>query len=283
MFLAAADHLLMAAPRIHRWYEANLTRGINVARWIEYSISASLMILLIGLLTGINNLYAMIAIFGVNASMILFGLVMEQVNTDRTKVNWWPFVFGCIAGIVPWIIITTSFIVSSVDDRGDGDGVPFFVYVIFVTLFLLFNCFALNQWLQYRGKGKFADYLYGEKVYLVLSLVAKTALGLADLLRHARRLIGDRRPTGRCPGAVPGFDGRDPGGRSRTRRDDGDDRQDPRGQAHGAGEPRRGRLLGGGGERARQVAVEGGDGEVERARGTLGDRGGGRAPRRKRP
>ena len=174
LFLAAADHLLMAAPRIHRWYEANLGRGINVARWIEYSISASLMILLIGLLTGINNLYAMIAIFGVNASMILFGLVMEQVNTDRTKVNWWPFVFGCIVGIVPWIIITTSLIVSSVDDRGDG--VPFFVYVIFVTLFLLFNCFALNQWLQYRGKGRFADYLYGEKVYLVLSLVAKTAL-----------------------------------------------------------------------------------------------------------
>jgi hypothetical protein len=40
----------------------------------------------------------------------------------------------------------------------------------------LFNCFALNQWLQYRGKGKFSDYLYGEKVYLVLSLVAKSAL-----------------------------------------------------------------------------------------------------------
>lgn len=176
LFLAAADHLLMAAPGIHRWYEANLRRGINVARWVEYSVSASLMILLIGLLTGINNLYAMIAIFGVNASMILFGLVMEQVNTDRTRVNWWPFIFGCIAGIVPWIIITTSLIVSSVDDRGDGDGVPFFVYVIFVTLFLLFNCFALNQWLQYRGKGKFTDYLYGEKVYLVLSLVAKTAL-----------------------------------------------------------------------------------------------------------
>ncbi len=174
LFLAAADHLLVAAPGVRGWYEANLLRGLNVARWVEYSVSASLMIVLIGLLTGITNLYAVIALFGVNASMILFGLVMEQVNRTRDRVNWWPFVFGCIAGAVPWIVITIALVTSQTNS--EGEGVPTFVYVIFVTLFLLFNCFALNQWLQYRGKGRFADYLYGEKVYVVLSLVAKSAL-----------------------------------------------------------------------------------------------------------
>ncbi len=175
LILAAADHLLVSAPGIRPWYEANLAKGINYARWIEYSVSASLMILLIALLFGINNLYAMIAIFGVNASMILFGLVMEQVNQDRNNVNWWPFIFGCIAGIVPWVIIVTALVVSITQTTG-GNQIPTFVYAIFVTEFLLFNCFAVNQWLQYRNKGKFANYLYGEKVYLVLSLVAKSAL-----------------------------------------------------------------------------------------------------------
>lgn len=174
LFLAAADHLLMAAPGVHRWYEANLLRGINVARWTEYSLSASLMIVLIALLTGINDLYAVVAIFAVNAAMILFGLLMEQVNRDRDDVNWLPFALGCLAGIVPWVLITISLATSATEEGSDG--VPTFVYVIFVTLFLLFNCFAVNQWLQYRGKGRFADYLYGEKVYLVLSLVAKSAL-----------------------------------------------------------------------------------------------------------
>ncbi len=89
-------------------------------------------------------------------------------------MNWWPFVFGCIAGAVPWIVITIALVTSQTNS--EGEGVPTFVYVIFVSLFLLFNCFALNQWLQYRGKGRFADYLYGEKVYVVLSLVAKSAL-----------------------------------------------------------------------------------------------------------
>ena len=182
LFLAAGDHLLMAAPRVKDWYERNLLRGINIARWVEYSISASIMILLIALLNGINNLYALMAIFGVNASMILFGLVMEKVNMGRDEVNWWPFTFGCIAGIVPWIAIVFALVTAATDTtmvdgvRANPDGVPPLVYGIVISLFLLFNCFALNQWLQYRKRGRFADYLYGEKVYLVLSLVAKSAL-----------------------------------------------------------------------------------------------------------
>ena len=131
---------------------------------------------------GINNFYALVAIFGVNAAMILFGLVMEQVNQNRESVNWWPFIFGCIVGIIPWIAIVIGLYSAATDNTmingvpANADGVPVFVYGIVVSLFLLFNCFALNQWLQYRGKGKFSDYLYGEKVYLVLSLVAKSAL-----------------------------------------------------------------------------------------------------------
>jgi hypothetical protein len=172
LLLAAVDHLLMTAPGSSQWYAANLRRGINPARWIEYSLSASVMIVLIAMLTGITNVYALLAIFGVNAAMILFGFLMERVNTSGEPVTWWPFVFGCIAGAVPWIAITIAIVVAS----RESEGVPGFVYGIFVSLFVLFNCFALNQWLQYRGKGRFADYLYGERAYIVLSLVAKSAL-----------------------------------------------------------------------------------------------------------
>lgn len=52
---------------------------------------------------------------------------------------------------------------------------PGFVYGFVISLFLLFNCLALVQWKQYRAKGKWADYLYGERTYIVLSLVAKSA------------------------------------------------------------------------------------------------------------
>ncbi len=171
LLFAAIDHLLTATVA-RGWYERTITSGINPARWAEYSISASLMVVLIAMLPGITNLYALIGLFAVNAAMILFGWLMERENPPGQDVTWWAFAFGCVVGVVPWIAITIALAVS----QSEGDGVPGFVYGIFVSLFLLFNCFALNQWLQYRRKGRFADYVYGEKVYLVLSLVAKSAL-----------------------------------------------------------------------------------------------------------
>jgi Heliorhodopsin len=170
--LAAVDHLLVAAPRVNEWYEANLGRGRNNARWMEYSVSASVMIGLIALLTGITDVFALVAILGVNAAMILFGALMERMNPDRTDVDWTPFVFGCIAGAIPWIAVTIAIIGS---EAGSGD-VPGFVYGIYISLFIFFNCFAVNQVLQYRMVGRWRDYRFGEAVYIGLSLLAKSAL-----------------------------------------------------------------------------------------------------------
>ena len=172
LLLAAIDHLTLSGGRPRRWYEANVARGINPARWWEYSVSASLMVVLIAMLAGVNELVALIALFGANAAMILFGLVQEQMNVDRDEVDWRPFIYGCVIGAVPWIAIAAQLIISTTD----GNGVPGFVFAIFITLFLLFNTFAVNMWLQYRGRGRWADPAFAERVYLILSLVAKSAL-----------------------------------------------------------------------------------------------------------
>jgi hypothetical protein len=172
LLFAAVDHLTVSAGRPRRWYEANVARGINPARWWEYSVSASIMIVLIAMLAGVSELVALLALFGANAAMILFGLVQEQVNVGREDVDWRPFVYGCVIGAVPWIAITAQLIVSTTE----GDGVPGFVVGIFISLFVLFNTFAINMWLQYRGRGRWADPAFAERVYLILSLVAKTVL-----------------------------------------------------------------------------------------------------------
>lgn len=170
--LAALDHLLVAAGPIRRWYERNLERGVNNARWIEYSLSASIMIVLIAMLTGITSVFALVAIFGVNAAMILFGALMERFNDRREGVDWLPYLFGCIAGAVPWIVVA----IAIGGAEADGGGVPTFVFAIFISLFLFFNSFAINQLLQYRKIGRWKNYLFGEWVYIVLSVTAKSAL-----------------------------------------------------------------------------------------------------------
>ena len=82
-----------------------------------------------------------------------------------------PFWIGCLAGIVPWVAIGIYLI-----GPGATDHAPGFVYGIYISLFIFFNCFAVTQWLQYKKVGRFADYLVGEKTYVVLSLVAKSLL-----------------------------------------------------------------------------------------------------------
>jgi hypothetical protein len=171
LFLAAIDHGLMAAPRVVDWYERNLAREINPARWWEYSVSASLMVVLIAMLTGIRDVAALLALFGANAAMILFGLVMERVNRPGEPVDWRPFVYGSVVGLFPWLAIG----IQLAHAEAEAD-VPGFVIAIFVTLFVLFFSFAVNMVLQYARVGPWRSYRFGEGGYLVLSLVAKSAL-----------------------------------------------------------------------------------------------------------
>lgn len=172
MLLSSAAHFIVSTFA-YNWYIDNLKDHINKARWIEYSLSSSLMIIIIAMLVGITDLGVLISLFIVNASMIFFGWLMEEYNQKTKKIVWTPFIFGCIAGSAPWITIFIRLLTAS---SQSPVGIPGFVIGIFVSLFIFFNIFALNQFLQYKKIGRWEDYLYGEKIYIVLSLVAKSAL-----------------------------------------------------------------------------------------------------------
>jgi hypothetical protein len=164
--------LLIVATAWFRGYGADLARTRNRARWVEYALTSSMMIVLIAQLVGITSAAALAAIFGVNAGMIFFGWLQEDYENPGSG-RWLPFVFGCITGIVPWLIIV--FYVVAPGSTSD-EPVPGFVYGIIISLFLFFNVFALNQFLQYQRVGRWSDYLVGERTYITLSLVAKSAL-----------------------------------------------------------------------------------------------------------
>jgi len=166
--LSALAHFIVATVR-QTSYEANLGKSRNPYRWVEYSLSSSLMIVAIAQLTGIEDPAALIALAGVNASMIGFGWIQERYETPGGSLL--PFWLGCGAGVIPWLAIGVYLI-----GPGATQHAPGFVYGIYVSLFVFFNCFALVQYLQYKKIGRFADYLTGEKTYLVLSLVAKSLL-----------------------------------------------------------------------------------------------------------
>ncbi len=172
LLLSAIAHFALSTFG-YKWYVAQLTKGMNPARFYEYALSSSLMIVLIGMLVGIWDLGTMIVLFGINATMNLFGIMMELHNQTTKKTNWTAFIYGCLAGIVPWIVIMMYFLGAL---SSAGAEPPGFVYAIIPTIFVFFNIFAVNMLLQYKKVGRWKDYLFGERMYIVLSLLAKTAL-----------------------------------------------------------------------------------------------------------
>ncbi len=172
LLISAAAHIYIATIGYKR-YTGYLDRKMNPIRFYEYALSSSLMIVLIGQLVGIWDLGSIILMFFLNATMNLFGIMMEYHNQYTEKTNWLSFVYGSVAGIVPWVVIMIYFL-SALNSSGAKP--PAFVYAIIPTIFVFFNSFAINMILQYKKVGAWKDYLVGERAYIILSLAAKTAL-----------------------------------------------------------------------------------------------------------
>ena len=172
LLLSAIFHFLIISPWFKKRYFDGLANTHNYFRWTEYSLSSSIMITSIMLLNGFTDFAGLIAVFAVNASMILFGALQEKYEKPGNGKGL-PFIMGCMTGVVPWIIIFISVFRPGYEGANE---IPGFVYGIIVTIFIAFNTFAINQALQYKQVGKWKDYLFGERVYITLSFVAKSLL-----------------------------------------------------------------------------------------------------------
>ncbi len=172
LFLSAIAHFILAGPA-RRWYETNLAKGMNKLRWFEYMLSSSVMIVVIAMLCGIYDFWLLVMMFAINAIMNLMGLVMEVHNQTTQKTSWLSYNIGVFAGIMPWLAIFAAFFAAI---TSASVNVPGFVYAIVFTIFATFSIFAITMVMQYKKIGPWKDYLYGERTYMIMSLVAKSLL-----------------------------------------------------------------------------------------------------------
>jgi len=171
-FITATAHLIIGTAYRGR-YEADLKKGVNRARWIEYAVSAGVMMIAVGLLAGVYDFSTLLALFALTAVTNVLGLVMELTNQGKKRANWLPYWLGAAAGIVPWIIV--GYYLLGAGLWGSGH-IPAFVYWIYGTMFVSSASFAAVLWMRFRGKGKWANYVYAERTFIILSLIAKAAL-----------------------------------------------------------------------------------------------------------
>ena len=161
-----------------RTYYAWLTRKMNPGRWIEYFFSASLMQVVIQILTGFTDAWNLAMAAVLIAVTQLFGHATEQFlyysqNSIDPLERWQFFWFGCLSFIVPWIAILYTFAESAANSE---PGPPAWVYGIIISLLVFFSSFAFVMIYYLRNWSDTFVSFKSERYYCGLSLVTKTIL-----------------------------------------------------------------------------------------------------------
>lgn len=166
IFFTGVAHLLYATvlePRLN----AMIQKGYNVFRWIEYSISAPIMLLNIAVLNGIWDIQVVFPLVGGMHLVQYFGLAGELLgNTWATKLLMIP----------PWLFTTGAFasICIQLIHAADTNTIPAFVWALDIVLYLCFASFGIVFY--YASQHDVLPRYRTETYYSICSLVAKMLL-----------------------------------------------------------------------------------------------------------
>jgi hypothetical protein len=76
LFISAIIRIIVSTVK-QLPYEQNIKKGINSSRWIENIFTLGIVIVVIGLLAGINDFSSLLMLFGLALIMNLIGIIME--------------------------------------------------------------------------------------------------------------------------------------------------------------------------------------------------------------
>lgn len=170
-FLSSLNHIVSLADS--KWYENVLKTGVNTVRWAEFSISAGVMIWLIGELSGVLEIRSLVVLAMLNAILQYHGYLIEKAVSENaskaTIIELLVVAFGI--HVTMWTMIFISFF--SVLGSSEIPA-PSAVYSIVITLFILFSTFGILSTLWALGSIKSFNIV--EMGFIILSLTAKVFL-----------------------------------------------------------------------------------------------------------
>ena len=175
------------------WYFRWVHQCRQPARWIEYSLSASVMMFTIAFAAGFREVNLLTCAFVLTFCTMTYGWVTEELSrpvttgdinkrpttweTKNVFVRLAPHLIGYVPYLTVWVSLLQLFH-SSVEQAPEGGrGPPWYVYLILYGQFSTFTLFGVTQFVnQLRSDGP-EWYVWGEWSYLLLSLIAKGLLG----------------------------------------------------------------------------------------------------------
>lgn len=183
--LTSLFHLALLFPPLRQHYHSITLNngqpgaGWNWWRWVEYSITASLMTWTIAQLSGVTDLPTLACFVVLNALMQLVGGLGHELSNvgwrrdDGKSASWWLFALGFLPFVAIWAIVFAAFIIQA-----SGASPPAFVYVAIFGMFLFFSAFTVPILLRYtrlQSALVSTNFSY-ELTFILLSFLAKFML-----------------------------------------------------------------------------------------------------------
>lgn len=157
----------------------------NFYRWIEYSITSTMMLYIIAFSSGVKDTNIYMMLFATNIAMISQGQIIEE-NVRDGKEWWVPMITSFLLLLAEFYIIARTFWsrLSQVNiflkkknnsPLTNGQTIPSWLNYMIIVLFLFYSCFGfVSLYGAYSG----ANYESIEKTYIILSFAAKAVLGV---------------------------------------------------------------------------------------------------------
>lgn len=160
--LSAVFHIFNIGNEYEYYKQLNSPDRTNVYRWIEYSLSASLMAVIVAVICRVTDISIIILIFAVNALTMTVGIPLELLRKNKyyTIILIMTWVYFLIGSSVLFITLFTY-----------TDSVPAIAWASIFTINTLFQSFGF--WQLTINSYDVYDYELG---YCVLSVIAKSAL-----------------------------------------------------------------------------------------------------------
>lgn len=174
--LVFAVAYLLVATRYRARYERRLQAGINEARWAALGAGGGMILVAVGLISGIYEITALLALLVFMIVGCLVMLVREEIAlrtaARKTLLGHLLCGIGITAIAAPLVILLVT---AGGAILYDGK-LPGFVYGIYTTLALFFVAAALLTHFRLVRQGKWADSFMTERAYMLLAFVGASVL-----------------------------------------------------------------------------------------------------------
>jgi len=145
----------------------------NYIRWIEYSISATMMLYIIAFISGVKDTNIYYLITATNVAMMAQGQWIEQSMRDGK--DWIvPMLTGFFLLLVEFFVIFRDFYKRKSAENVNGFSQSSSISILIWIMFLFFLTFGfISLYNAYSG----SEYYHIEVAYIFASFIAKNILG----------------------------------------------------------------------------------------------------------